>query len=155
MVLPSVHMSPAGGGAGRGAGRGDGGGARREDGGGDRGGYGGGDGGGDGVGSWRDRDLAAGQQWNRNSRHRMVDRWVDQVSDGERNFKRYQSLLLALTIFKFKEQDKCRLSFVFENIWKKVQCFSTYICQVQQAVGRGQVSDWWEEVCLSLYHCCF
>ena len=55
MVLPSVHMSPGGGGARRG------------------------DGGGDGVGSWRDRDLAAGQQWNRNSRHRMVDRWVDQV----------------------------------------------------------------------------
>ena len=59
MVLPSVHMSPGGGGAGGGAQRGDG--------------------GGDGVGSWRDRDLAAGQQWNRNSRHRMVDRWVDQV----------------------------------------------------------------------------
>ena len=67
MVLPSVHMSPGGGGARRGDGGGDGGGARR------------GDGGGDGVGSWRDRDLAAGQQWNRNSRHRMVDRWVDQV----------------------------------------------------------------------------
>ena len=40
--------------------------------------------------------------------------------EGEKYFKRYQSLLLALTIFKFKEQDKCRLSFVFENIWKKV-----------------------------------
>ena len=36
----------------------------------------------------------------------------------EKYFKRYQSLLLALTMFK--EQDKCRLSFVFENIWKKV-----------------------------------
>ena len=41
----------------------------------------------------------------------------------EKYFKRYQSLLLALTIFKFKEQDKCRLSFFLKISGKRFNVF--------------------------------
>ena len=50
VVLPSVHLSPGGGEEDR-----------------------------RGEGGWRGLDLGS-HQWSRNSRHRMVDRWVDQVT---------------------------------------------------------------------------